>query len=110
VKLLLDQNLSRRLVGILESEYPGTAHVLLLGKAQDDDRDIWSFAAANGYAIVSKDKDFYQRSVVSGHPPKVIHLTLGNCSVDDIAAALFDRSGHVKDFLNHESKSYLVLP
>ncbi|MEX2581418.1 MAG: DUF5615 family PIN-like protein [Verrucomicrobiales bacterium] len=110
MKLLLDQNLSRRLVGMLESEFPGTAHVLLLGKEQDDDGDIWTFAAANDYAIVSKDKDFYQRSVVSGHPPKVIHLTLGNCSVDDIAAALLNRPGQVKDFLKHESKSYLVFP
>lgn len=40
MKLLLDQNLSRRLVGMLEGEYPGTAHVLLLGKEEDDDRDI----------------------------------------------------------------------
>lgn len=59
---------------------------------------------------MSKDKDFYQRSVVSGHPPKVIHLRLGNCSVDEIAATLLGRPGHVKDFLGHESKSYLVLP
>lgn len=34
MKLLLDQNLSRRLIGILAAEYPGTEHVLLLGMAK----------------------------------------------------------------------------
>ena len=38
--------------------------------AKVDDTDIWDFTASNGYAIVSKDKNFYQRSVAMGHPPK----------------------------------------
>ena len=48
MKLLLDQNLSRRLIGMLAAEYPGTDHVLLLGMAEVDDTDIWEFAASNG--------------------------------------------------------------
>ena len=112
MKLLLDQNLSRRLVRMLAHEYPDTAHVFLIGMAEDEDTDtdIWNFAAANGYAIISKDKDFYQRSVAAGHPPKVIHLNMGNCSVGEIAAVLLDRLGHVRDFLAHGTKSYLILP
>jgi len=50
MKLLLDQNLSRRLLGMLAAEYPKTEHVLLIGMAQDGDTDIWDFAAKNGYA------------------------------------------------------------
>jgi len=50
------------LVGILSAEYPETEHVLLLGMGKDGDTDIWDFAGSNGYAIVSKDKDFYQRT------------------------------------------------
>ncbi len=30
--------------------------------------------------------------------------------LDQNLAALLDRPGHVKDFLKHESKSYLLLP
>ena len=81
MKLLLDQNLFRRLIGILAAEYPETKHVLLLCMGKDEDTDIWNYAAANGYAIVCKDKEFYQRSVALGHSPKVIHLHIGNCSV-----------------------------
>ena len=110
MKLLLDQNLSRRLIGILAAEYPETEHVLHLGMAKVDDTHIWNFAASNGYAIVSKDKDFYQRSVAMGHPPKVIHLHIGNCSVKETAAILLAKPGHVRNFLSHETKSYLILP
>ncbi len=110
MKLLLDQNLSRRLIGLLAVEYPEVEHVLLIGMEKDEDTDIWYFAASNGYAIVSKDKDFYQRRVAIGHPPKVIHLHIGNCSVKETATILLARPGHVRDFLFHETKSYLILP
>ncbi len=30
--------------------------------------------------IVSKDSDFYERSIKLGAPPKVIWLRLGNCT------------------------------
>ena len=109
MKLLLDQNLSRRLISLIAEQYPDAAHVLLLGMAEDEDTDIWNYAAQNGYTIVTKDKDFYQRSSLAGHPPKVIHLKMGNCSVEQTAAALLARPGHLKDFLAHEQKSCLVL-
>ncbi len=110
MKLLLDQNLSRHLIGMLAAEFPDTEHVLHLGMEKNEDTDIWDFAAANGYAIVSKDKDFYQRSVAMGHPPKVIHLHIGNCSVKETGGILLARPGHIRDFLAHETKSYLILP
>jgi len=110
MRLLLDQNLSRRLVRLLAHEYPGVAHVLLIGMAQEEDTNIWNDAAANDYVIVSKDKDFYQRSVAMGHPPKVVHLKLGNCRVQEVAGAFLARPGHVRDFLSHNKKSYLILP
>ena len=45
---------------MLAAEYPDTEHVLLIGMAKDEDTDIWNFAAKNGFAIVTKDKDFYR--------------------------------------------------
>jgi predicted nuclease of predicted toxin-antitoxin system len=37
-----------------------------------DDDQIWDYALQNGFVIVSKDNDFYQRGVLPGHPPKFI--------------------------------------
>ena len=108
MKLLLDQNLSRRILPQLGDAFSDAQHVVHLGVDRDDDIAIWDYAKEHGYVIVTKDKDFLQRSVLLGHPPKVIHLRLGNCRVMDIAKLLLDQRGHLKAFHKHTSKSYLV--
>jgi len=109
MKLLLDQNVSRRVLFQLDDGFEGSKHVVHLGMERDDDITIWDYAKQQGYVIVTKDKDFLQRSVLMGHPPKVIHLRLGNCRVEAIAKLLLENRGHLKAFVKHTSKSYLLL-
>lgn len=78
---LFDQNLAPRLVHDLADLYPDSAHVRDIGLKSSTDREIWDFARDQGYVIVSKDTDFQQMSFVWGHPPKVIWIRRGNCSV-----------------------------
>jgi predicted nuclease of predicted toxin-antitoxin system len=72
------------------------------------DQQIWEFARANGFVIVSKDLDFYQRSVLYSHPPKFIWLCLGNCSRMDLVNLL---NAHDKEIFAFETsvESVLVL-
>jgi predicted nuclease of predicted toxin-antitoxin system len=63
-----------------------------------DDEVIWSHAAAGGFAIVTKDDDFRQRSFLRGHPPKVIWVRLGNCRAADVEALLRARVEDVRAF------------
>jgi predicted nuclease of predicted toxin-antitoxin system len=78
VKLLLDQNLSFRLLEKLEPVYPGSTQVKYIGLDQADDLTIWRFAKENGFTIVTKDSDFHELSLIYGNPPKVIWLKCGN--------------------------------
>ncbi|MBS0599823.1 MAG: DUF5615 family PIN-like protein [Proteobacteria bacterium] len=78
MKLLLDQNLSRRLVPVLQASYPGSTQVALLGLACASDRDIRDHAAQHGYVIVTKDADFRDMAVLHGVPPRIIWLRSGN--------------------------------
>ena len=57
MKLLLDENLSRRLVSFLQQDYPGSTQVALIGLERADDKDIWEFAKKNGFVIVTRDAD-----------------------------------------------------
>ena len=57
MKLLLDENLSR-LVESLSEAYPGSVHVHGIGPGAADDSEVWEYAKAQGFAIVSKDADF----------------------------------------------------
>ena len=78
MKLLFDQNLSHRLPARLGDLFPDSAHVRAAGLEQADDRQIWEYAKANGYGIVSQDADFSERSRLYGAPPKVVWLRCGN--------------------------------
>ena len=41
---------------------------------------MWSYAATNGFLIVSKDSDFFERAMLSGGLAKFVWLRLGNCT------------------------------
>lgn len=74
MKLLLDENLSRRLVPFLQHDYPGTSQVVLLGLESASDRVVWQRAKDDGYVIVTRDADFQELSLVWGQSPKVVRL------------------------------------
>ena len=80
MKLLLDENLSPKLPRLLAALFPGSAHVRECGLLGKTDEDVWEYARANGFTIVSKDSDFQQRSLLYGHPPKLVWLRVGNCT------------------------------
>jgi len=110
MKLLFDQNLSNRLVGRLSDIYPESIHVREVGLSDADDLAIWQHANAHGYAIVSKDSDFQQRSLLHGAPPKFIWLRVGNCTTKRIEDLLRKYSTAIHTFNLDDSKSHLMLP
>ncbi|HVS09071.1 MAG TPA: DUF5615 family PIN-like protein [Planctomycetota bacterium] len=110
MKLLLDQNLSPRLVAELEEDFPGSRHVREFALERADDGASWQFAREQGFAIVSKDADFHQMSFLHGHPPKVVWLRLGNCTTDQILAALRRHLDHIATFDATEDAAFLALP
>jgi predicted nuclease of predicted toxin-antitoxin system len=54
VKLLLDQNLSPRLVNRLVDLYPDSSHVYLIGLDTAPDLIIWEYARDNEFIIVTR--------------------------------------------------------
>ncbi len=110
MKLLFDQNLSWRLPKKLADLYPDSQHIREVGMKESQDVDIWDYAKANGFVIVSKDSDFQQRSLLFGHPPKVVRLRVGNCTVQTIEDLLRRYSTIIHIFEQDAAKSYLALP
>ncbi len=110
MSLLFDQNLSRHLVHLLATEYPGSEHVFEVGIAGADDQAVWAYAAGRGLAIVSKDVDFRHLALLRGPPPKVIWLRVGNGPTAAIATMLRDREPDIRVFLADPALALLVLP
>jgi predicted nuclease of predicted toxin-antitoxin system len=109
VKLLFDENLSARLVHLLENDFPESAHVDDVGLRGGSDEEIWTFSAAKGYVIVSKDSDFRQMSFVRGSPPKVVWLDIGNSGTREIAIFLKEKSSVLHAFNHDKDSSFLEL-
>lgn len=78
MKLLFDQNLSFRLVGLLVDLFPDSAHVREAQLDQASDLEIFEYAQANDFVIVTLDGDFLTLSVLQGSPPPVVWLRCGN--------------------------------
>lgn len=110
MRLLFDQNLSRRLVSLLRAEFPDSSHVVLLGLDTATDRAVWDYAKANGFGIVSKDSDFGQLAFLYGAPPKVIWLRVGNQPTASVARLLREAKPTIADFDASPTEAMLVLP
>jgi predicted nuclease of predicted toxin-antitoxin system len=109
VKLLFDANVSDKLVRRLASECPDSTHVREVGLRGAEDPKIWDYARANGFAIVSKDNDFRERSYVEGPPPKVVWLDVANAGTGAIGELLQRERERVEHFGTLEGASLLIL-
>ena len=89
--------------------YPESSHVKSRQLGQAKDETIWSFAKQNGFTIVSKDSDFHQRSLLFGHPPKLIFMRVGNCPTNQIVEMLRAKFVLISSFDSDPNASILVL-
>ena len=96
MKLLLDENISRRLVPLLANAYPDSTHVVLQGLQQASDVAVWQYAKDHDHVIVSKDDDFTALSSLRGRPPCLIKLSLGNCDNEQFLQVLLSRCDQVE--------------
>ena len=99
MKLLLDENLSRRLLPFLQHDYPDSTQVVMLGLQAASDTEIWQAAKDDGYVIVTRDADFEELSLVWGQPPKVIWLKSNNPSRAVTLKVLLDNRAVIEDAL-----------
>lgn len=96
MKLLLDENISRRLLPLLADAYPGSTHVVLQGLQQAGDVEVWQFAKDRGLVVVSKDDDFTALSGLRGRPPCLIKLSVGNCDNEQVLQILLARRNQIE--------------
>ena|ERR1035437_5436328 len=106
MKLLFDENLSPKLPRLVLASFPDSQHVRELGLKGRTDEEIRDFAQKNNFIIVSKDKDFYQRALLYGSPPKFIWLCLGNCTRNDLLVLI---QRHERAILAFETSPESVL-
>ena len=109
MKLLLDENLSRRIVPLLQSDYPGSSQIALLQLEAASDREIWEYARVNNFIIVTRDSDFHELGILYGAPPKIIWLKAGNQSKASTLRSLLDGKKEISAVLLQENKNCIEI-
>jgi len=109
MKLLLDENLSRRIVPFLQGDYPGSTQVALLGMERMADREIWEYARQNNFVVVSRDSDYHELSLLYGPPPTVIWLKTGNQSKAALLNTLVWNKAAIEKALFEDGKACIEI-
>jgi predicted nuclease of predicted toxin-antitoxin system len=109
LKLLVDENLAPRLASHLADLFPGSIHVSSVNLGSTADAVLWDYAKENGFAFLTKDKDFAILGIASDVPPKVILLQTGNCSSAAIEKIMRLNAIRVSDFETDLARNLLIL-
>lgn len=109
MKLLFDENLSPKMVMVLADVFPDSVHVDRIGLGGGSDDDVWCYAKENSFIIVSKDSDFYEKSILYGHPPKVILIKRGNCNNRQIQLMLRNKKEVITEFYHNDDVSFICI-
>ena len=102
MKILLDANISWKLVNSLKPIFGDCAHVDFIGlNVPAEDIDIWNYAEENGYIIITKDNDFVDLLELNGYPPKIVLLKTGNNSSHALMELLINVKPMMEDLENN---------
>ncbi len=80
MKFLVDAQLPPALARALSDAGYDAQAVRELGLREAEDGTIWNHAVAHQAAIITKDQDFADRSIVGAPSPVIIWLRIGNTS------------------------------
>lgn len=102
MKLLLDENLSWRMIKMLVSISEEIIHVSDLKIAQPaTDISIWNYAKKNGFTIISKDDDFEKIVLLRKAPPKLIYLKTYNLDTKKLVDLILENKDKIIQFVNY---------
>ena len=102
MRLLLDENVSRRLVAYLRPHCVAVLHVCDIGLDESPDTSSWRYARQHGYDLLTKDEDFVRLVLTDGFPPRVIALQNAQVPVKQLAEFLLARLPQLEAFLSEQ--------
>jgi predicted nuclease of predicted toxin-antitoxin system len=79
MRFIIDAQLPRRLAREIIALGGDAIHTLDLPQAnRTADQDIAELASREGRVVITKDSDFVNSHLLTGKPPKLLHITTGN--------------------------------
>lgn len=107
--ILLDQNISTRLVEQLTDLFPGSVHTSKRGLERENDFVVWLYARDHNMTIITRDSDFFDLGLVKGFPPKIIWIRSGNTTSTYIQLLIRNIYLRIVNFINGDEQFCLEL-
>ncbi len=109
MRLLIDENISFRIVKQLNELFPESVHVTDVMPPLRSDLSIFQHAKENNFIIVTFDEDFIELQALRGFPPKIVWLRIGNSSTLNILHKLSINIQSIKDLSSNPQLSILEI-
>lgn len=109
IRLLLDENLSERLLPSVLDVFPGSDHVRMLRTEGLSDSALWELAGDGDYLLTTRDEDLIGTSVLRGTPPKILWLNTGHSRNAVIAALIAAHAADIERFVADAELSFLAV-
>jgi predicted nuclease of predicted toxin-antitoxin system len=109
MKLLIDENISFRILKFIDSHFPGSAHVSSINIGKITDLEIWSYAKQHDFVIVTYDEDFYEWQQLKESPPHIIWLRFGNAPTRFIAEKLIRNKNNILQMISDKMNGILEI-
>ena len=98
MKILLDANISWKLISALKPIFGECRHVDLIGlSVPATDTEIWNYALIHKYIIITKDNDFLDLLELKGFPPRLVLIKIGNNSSQALLNLLVNAKPQIDD-------------
>lgn len=108
MKLLFDQNISFRIIKLIENIFPNPKQVRNLNLEDASDLDIWEYSKTNNFTIVTFDADFSDIANIKGNPPKIIWLRTGNTTTTNISKILMKYHSIIEEFIQNPENNKIA--
>ena len=100
MKILIDQNISFRIIPLLALHFPAIDHVKSFDMEHSNDFEIYMFARNKKFlAILTLDEDFNHLQLMHATPPKIIWIRGKNSTTAVLANIINENIEQIKAFL-----------
>ena len=110
MKLLLDANISWRIIKLVENDFSDCLHAKDIKITQPvKDLEIWNLQNKTTLPYLTHDDDFEKLLLLKGAPPKVIILKTFNKNTKQIAELLISKREIIESFISNQDLMILEI-
>lgn len=110
MNVLIDQNISHRIIPYIQGMFSQVKHVRDIGMMDAFDLPLFMEARKLGFhAVITQDEDFYNILLAQGVPPKIIWLRVGNRSTAHLGGILMHNADAIYSFFEDSEQDCLEI-